>query len=85
VNFSIEALLLLEMADPLGSGKIFGWANTTFYTISFDYTIARRRNVLVADVLANNPLNIEFRRILSNDKWDMWIPFCEASYGYKSE
>jgi hypothetical protein len=49
------------------------------------YTIARRRNVLVADVLANNPLNIEFRRILSNDKWDMWIPFCEASYGYKSE
>jgi hypothetical protein len=37
------------------------------------YSIVRRRNVLVSDVLANNPLNVEFRRILSDVKWDAWI------------
>jgi hypothetical protein len=37
------------------------------------YSIVRRRNVLVSDVLANNPLNVEFRRILSDAKWDAWI------------
>jgi hypothetical protein len=37
------------------------------------YTIVRRRNVLVSDVLANNPLNVEFMRILSAPKWAAWL------------
>jgi hypothetical protein len=27
----------------------------------------------VSDVLANNPLNVEFKKILSDAKWDAWI------------
>jgi hypothetical protein len=37
------------------------------------YNIVRRKNVLVADVLSNTPLNIEFRRTLTGNKWDAWI------------
>jgi hypothetical protein len=37
------------------------------------YNIVRRRNVLVSDVLTSNPLNIEFRRTLSTDKWEVWL------------
>ena len=32
------------------------------------YNIIRRKNVLVADVLAQSPLNIEFRRTLTGNK-----------------
>jgi hypothetical protein len=37
------------------------------------YNIVRWRNVLVSDVLTSNPLNIEFRRTLSTDKWEVWL------------
>jgi hypothetical protein len=37
------------------------------------YNIVRRKNVLVADVLSVAPLNIEFRRALTGNKWDTWI------------
>ena len=37
------------------------------------YNIVRHRNVLVADVLVNNPLHIEFRRALSEAKWTAWL------------
>jgi hypothetical protein len=37
------------------------------------YNIVRRKNVLVTDVLSNTPLNIEFRRTLTGNKWDAWI------------
>jgi hypothetical protein len=37
------------------------------------YNIVRRKNVLVADVLSNTPLNIEFRRTLTGNKWEAWI------------
>jgi hypothetical protein len=37
------------------------------------YNIVRRKNVLVADVLSVAPLNIEFRRALTRNKWDIWI------------
>jgi hypothetical protein len=37
------------------------------------YNIVRRRNVLVSDVLTSNPLNIEFTRTLSTDKWEVWL------------
>jgi hypothetical protein len=36
-------------------------------------TIVRPRNVLVADVLANNSLNVEFTRILFVPKWAAWF------------
>ena len=37
------------------------------------YNVVRRKNVLVADVLAHIPLNIEFQRTLSGNKWDAWL------------
>jgi hypothetical protein len=37
------------------------------------YNIARPKNVLVGDVLNQNPLNIRFNRILVGDKWNTWI------------
>jgi hypothetical protein len=36
------------------------------------YIVVCQRNILVAYVLANNPLSVEFRRILSDNKWDAW-------------
>ena len=41
------------------------------------YNIVRRRNVLVADVLSAPPLNIEFRRALTDDKWISWLDLVE--------
>jgi hypothetical protein len=35
--------------------------------------IARSKNVLVADVLNQNLLNIRFNRILVGDKWNTWV------------
>jgi hypothetical protein len=32
------------------------------------YNIVQKKNVLVANVLSHNPLNIEFRRVLNGDK-----------------
>ena len=37
------------------------------------YNIVRRKNVLLADVLSNSPLHIEFRRNLVGNKWDAWL------------
>jgi hypothetical protein len=37
------------------------------------YTIARSKNVLVADVLSHAPLNIRFNRMLIGDRWDSWV------------
>jgi hypothetical protein len=37
------------------------------------YNIVRTKNILVADVLSHNPLNIRFNRILVGEKWDAWI------------
>jgi hypothetical protein len=37
------------------------------------YNIVRRKNALVAEVLTNRPLNLEFRRSLTGNKWDAWI------------
>ena len=38
------------------------------------FNIVRHKNVLVADVLANTPpLNIEFRRALTRNKWAAWL------------
>jgi hypothetical protein len=34
------------------------------------YNIVQQKNVLVANVLANTPLNISFRRVLTGNKWN---------------
>jgi hypothetical protein len=33
----------------------------------------RQKNVLVADVLTGVPLNIEFRRTLTGNNWEVWL------------
>jgi hypothetical protein len=37
------------------------------------YNIVQRKNVLVANVLANTHLNIAFRRVLTGNKWNDWL------------
>ena len=37
------------------------------------FNIVRHKNVLAAQVLENNPLNIEFRRVLTGDRWMSWL------------
>jgi hypothetical protein len=41
------------------------------------YNIVQRKNVLVANVLANTPLNIDFRRVLTGNKWNNWLHLCQ--------
>jgi hypothetical protein len=35
------------------------------------------KNVLVANVLAETPLNIGFRRELTGNKWNGWLHLCQ--------
>ena len=37
------------------------------------YSIARHKNMLVADALANSSVHIEFRRNLTGNKWNAWL------------
>jgi hypothetical protein len=37
------------------------------------YNIVQRKNVLVTDVLLEDHLNIEFRRTLTENKWESWL------------
>ena len=41
------------------------------------FNIVRHKNVVVAQVLANNPLNVEFRRALTGDRWISWLKLVE--------
>ena len=41
------------------------------------FNIARHKNVLVADVLLHRPLNIEFRRSLTGNRWTSWLNLVE--------
>ena len=46
------------------------------------FNIVRHKNVLVADVLANAPpLNIEFRRALTGNKWTSWLHLVQRLMG----
>jgi hypothetical protein len=45
------------------------------------YNNVRRKNVLVADVLSNNPLNIEFRRMLNGNRWVVWLQLVQRLMG----
>jgi hypothetical protein len=40
------------------------------------YNIIHHKNVTVAHVLAQAPLNITFRMMLSGNKWTSWIKLC---------
>jgi hypothetical protein len=37
------------------------------------YSVVRRKNVLVHDVLSAAPLNIEFRRVLTGHRFETWL------------
>jgi hypothetical protein len=37
------------------------------------YNIMQRKQVSIANVLNENPLNIDFRRTLTGDRWNMWL------------
>jgi hypothetical protein len=37
------------------------------------YNIVQRKQVSVANVLSHNPLNICFRRTLTENRWNMWL------------
>jgi hypothetical protein len=41
------------------------------------YNIVQRKNVLVANFLSHNPLNIEFWRVLNGNKWNDWLHLCQ--------
>jgi hypothetical protein len=41
------------------------------------YNIVQHKNVLVATVLAQSPLNICFRRGLNDHKWNAWLHLCQ--------
>jgi hypothetical protein len=41
------------------------------------HNIVHRKNVLVATVLAQTPINITFRRTLNDHKWTQWIHLCQ--------
>jgi hypothetical protein len=51
------------------------WLGDTPLNIQYAslYNAATTKNVLVADVLGNVPLNIRFNRMLTGDRWDAWI------------
>jgi hypothetical protein len=40
------------------------------------YNITHHKNVTVAHVLGQSPLNITFRRLLNGNKWSSWLQLC---------
>ena len=55
------------------------WLGTTSLAHQYPslYNIVNHKNVTVAHVLAHNPLNIGFRRVLSGNKWTAWLHLCQ--------
>ena len=55
------------------------WLGNTTLAARFPslFSIVRHKNVLVAQVLENNPLNIEFRRVLTGQRWVSWLQLVE--------
>jgi hypothetical protein len=51
------------------------WLRDTPLSVQFPplYSIVNNKNIHVADELANNPLNIRFRRVLQGEIWDSWL------------
>jgi predicted phosphoadenosine phosphosulfate sulfurtransferase len=40
------------------------------------YNILHHKNVTIAHVLAQNPMNISFRQVLNGNKWTSWLQLC---------
>ena len=47
----------------------------------FIFNIGRHKNAFVMQVLSANPLNTEFRRNLTGDKWTSWLKLVERLMG----
>jgi hypothetical protein len=54
-------------------GRHFAWGYFIANQYPTLYNIVRTKEVLVADVLSQNPLNIRFNKNLVGEKWDAWI------------
>ena len=77
ISFS-EGILWLVMASLPSFGKIRGWGGAPLadqYPLL--YIIVRRKNILLADILAQSPLNIQFWRVLIGNKWEAWLHMVE--------
>jgi hypothetical protein len=55
------------------------WLGTTSLAARYPmlYHIVQYKDVTVANVLANTPVNIRFRRVLSGNKWSAWLRLCQ--------
>jgi hypothetical protein len=54
------------------------WLGTTSLAQQYPslYNIVHHKKVIVAQVLAEPPLNITFRRLLNGSKWTSWLQLC---------
>ena len=55
------------------------WLGETSLAVQYPslYSIVLHKNVKVAQVLAQTPLNIGFRRVLRGNNWAAWLHLCE--------
>jgi hypothetical protein len=58
--------------DPILGGHL-AWDTSLANQYPTLYNIVRTKDILVADVLSRNSLNIRFNRMLVREKWDAWI------------
>jgi hypothetical protein len=51
------------------------WLGETLLSSQYHalYNLVSHKHVRVADVLSSTRLNIGFRRVLQDDKWDSWL------------
>jgi hypothetical protein len=75
--FSSRVILILEMAKILVFLKD-KWLGDVPLSQQYPtlFSIIERKQVLVADILANRPLHVFFRTLLSN-KWALWLELAE--------
>jgi hypothetical protein len=55
------------------------WLGNTPFASQYPslYNIVQPKNVLVATVMAQTPLNISFRRTFNEYKWNQWVHLCQ--------
>ena len=51
------------------------WLGETLLALQYPslFNIVQRREAYVATVLQSNPLNIQFRRTLAGNRWEVWL------------
>jgi hypothetical protein len=42
------------------------------------YSIVHRKKLIVANVMNHSPLNITFRRTLTDNRWQLWLQLCNG-------